>query len=309
MNFSRIQQYAWYLPEPDIDPWLSIHPVLATLPHKRRVLTLGHNYASVSFGWEFVHHMAMNGKPLPPILDDQDMALHRAYWFIRTGHKPSMDPVMKGVLALRYCDEFRMQKNTIHGYMVCKLTGQHQTYHQLSEMLGGVSLEVLETYEKLFFNIKDRLDDTAFIRNLVYPTGRMVEYNPEYRMLETEEKLMMRAAYNNGLRMLLHLAGARDWFDKDGSAAEFAKKCEAYTMAQCLTLQGIGMGGAREIPYIRAAHGMIQSSKMGGGIDDTGGQYVTSIGELLMDSLHTVKRDIMSGMQRAKGVTASKPYA
>lgn len=294
MNFQRIQQYSWYLPDPDVSGWTSIHPVLASLPHSNRVLALGHNYATLTFGWDFVNYMVRQGRPLPPVIDEGDLAMHRAYWYLRTGHKPSMDPVMKGVLALRFCDEFRMQKDTIHGYMVCKMAGRYPSYHELSHLLGGISVEVLEVYEKLFFNIKDRLDDTAFIRNIVYPRGRMVEYNPEYRFLETEEALMMRASYNNGLRMLMHLAGARDWFDTDGGATEFAKKCEAYTMAQCLTLQGLGLGGTKEIPYIRAAHGMIQSSKMGGGADDGEARFITSIGELLLNDMKPVKDAIVS---------------
>jgi len=56
--------------------------------------------------------------------------------------------------------------------------------------------------------VRDRLDDRPFIANIVWPKTRQVTFQPDYLKTATPEELLLRAAHEGDLEVVMNLFGA-----------------------------------------------------------------------------------------------------
>jgi len=213
--------------------------------------------------------LAKRGDPLPSIIDYDDRFIHRAYWVVKGRRDPlvetaiqialfpAMDPIRRSLCAFIVRMEHRDPKEKDYKEK------KRRDWEEMADF-AGVSVPVCQAFEKLFFNVADRLDDEKFIRSLVYPSGRFVELSDDYTKTESIDNMMMRSAYNNGLDALMHWAGGRDLFADVDSGRKFAEAMEAKIMANGAFLASNGYLHGSDIKTIQHAKSIITAAKAGG---------------------------------------------
>jgi hypothetical protein len=260
MNYTKIQQLSWYMPDDPLYADLLAYDYRANLiPRINEVLKSIQAYSDVGFGWRFAQTMAKHGRPLPTIFDSNDRYISRAYWALR-GAK---DPTVQAAFQVGLFEEFHQAKLVICSYIVsCNARLSTENWQDMSARVS-LPVEVCQAYEKLFFNVSDRLEDEKFIRSVVYPKGRLVETDKSYSVQEASDNLMIRAAYNTGIEHMLQMAGDRDMFQSAQSAQKFAEGMETYLMAQAEYMMKVGfLHGDSSV--IHNARQLIAAAKAGG---------------------------------------------
>lgn len=158
----------------------------------------------------------------------------------------------------------------------------------------GFSVDVIRTYERLFFNVYDRREESLFIANIVYPEHRLVETMEGYIKEADSSSLLKRSAYNNGLDDVAYFIGLKvdsvEGSLAGGNAQEMANRLESSIMANGYYLARNGFLNQRSATGVGAAKSLLVAAKQGG--DDGGEQDsygATSIGDSLVEELQEVK--------------------
>jgi len=286
MNFQKIQQLSWYMDwggEPD----MGVNSRMSGIPHKARLSRYLHNYCNLEFGWDWAKAMVESDTPLPAILDHHDLPIYRAYWWMKGEPDSLIDTVAQ--IGTYKCMEFT---KAIHGawHMAQEKTGRTREDHlQDLAYQQSVSIEVINAFEKLFFNIEDRRRDSKLLRHIVYPETRMVETMEGYAEQVGIDMMLMRAAYNNGVENLLQMAGDRDMYNNPASAADLASQMEGVLMAQGLFLANNGFLHQRDSQGIRRATQMLAATKAGG--QETGrDQTLNFLGDMIQDEMRQLQQ-------------------
>ena len=201
-------------------------------------------YSNPAFGWHIVKLYADQNLPFPVCqcvtlseLEEYDI-LREAYMFLRfsEGHEDliyavalesSMDPYYKNVL--RGC-----------------LLVEDITAHEISRKTG-LPENVVTLYEKLFYNVWDRLSDQMYIAALVNPEGMVAELNPNFQLRTS----------------LAGMKGHTIIGTTQNIVAEFENKL----MANALFLANNGMLNTRNQVGITNAKNLLAAAKQGGDTD------------------------------------------
>jgi hypothetical protein len=267
MHFRKIQQLVWHLPitEEDRrfdegDP-LKLSGVQDYINMNRYVRA----YRDVAFGWRFVKTLVEYNMDFPPILDPQDMPLWRAYWHLKDPEHFYDEGVALAIMLDSY-SSFVNYRSFLKGLFLIKPEDGNRVEHIRSASgMFNLTVQALNTYEKLFFNVRDRQHDHKFIRQMVYPLTRLVEFKSDYQDTASVEQILLRAAYNNGLNTLLHLVGDPAALNSLNSSQQFAEELESVLMAQGLFMaQTSGWIHQGHSPAIQNARQLLQAAKVGG---------------------------------------------
>lgn len=268
MTFDRIHQLAWYMPrasattlQATMDPQMQVVPGAMDLAHYLQ------QYVNPAFGWKFVNSMALSGRKLPTILDEDDDPIWRAYWHLR-GYE---DPVIRSVLQLSMFRETRNYAWELKGLLHIKREEDmplEEHYHQAASAMS-LPVPVVKCFEKLFYNIVDRHEDEKFIRSLVYPDTRLVELTEGYMQNVGAGDLMVRTAYNGTIDDLLFLAGASAHkFSDEREVTAYAEKLESAVMRNGLALAKLGFLNQRESVGINHSRQLLAAAKQGNAVPD-----------------------------------------
>ena len=77
--------------------------------------------------------------------------------------------------------------------------------------ISCLSVKAVKIYSELWFDVRERFDDAAYIAGIVYPETRLVELQPDYFATVDPVQLLLRAAHNTGsVEVLLKLFGATE---------------------------------------------------------------------------------------------------
>ena len=162
------------------------------------------------------------------------------------------------------------------------------------EKAYGISKEVFEAYEQLFFNIRDRKNEALFIANLVYPDTRYVELSDNYLKEEDKGKLLIRSAYNNGLGDAAYFMGLKtlDNITISGlNSVDAASQLEAAIMVNGLFLARNGALNSRNSGVAQARNILIAAKQGGQDTMNQDGEGIGSLGEIAMQALKDMTRD------------------
>jgi hypothetical protein len=264
VDWCKIQQLTWYLPESDGQRFqdTGAHGILNGVTGRSRISRTIQAYVDLKFGWRYVRKLIDYGLGLPPIIDPQDAPLHRAYYFLKYGQP---DPAIETALHLGAYPELESTRALIDSmFLLCPQDKDRQAHLKQLARDTGTTLQALNAYEKLFFNVRDRLHDTKFIEQVVYPNTRLEELSDGYGTNTPYSLLLMRTAYNHGPEALRYLTGGQTQFSSAGNTQEVADKLEMALMNQALIMASIGYANQRNVPALNNGRQLIQAAKMGG---------------------------------------------
>lgn len=250
-------------------------------------------FKNLHIGWDFAAAMAMSDEKFPSILHGDDLYVWRAYRFL----KGESDPDVEGALAIE--TGLSSGRDTVRAMLVSAGCGH-------SEVSGYTSLRkgVVKAYEKLFFNVRDRLKDHMFMASVVYPEGRLVEAFEDYVESSGLGNLLLRAGYSKGVNHVLYASGlGNDHPYAAYNAFDGAGELDKMFMQDGVFIGSMGfMNQRRNSKAISNARMSLQANKMGGG-EQSDGSVLADIGNIAIDELETLtqrKSYAMSGVPMVK---------
>lgn len=276
MTFERIRELIDYLP----DTSSYFREVLNFTRQVTAVNKFMCAYKDLSFGYRFIKALIRDNIRLPS-------AVHETY--------------------LRDLYNFEKFGDTTNDYLIFALGLHHPSSHTMEETIRaflitdtpfsklssitGISEDSLRCYEQIFYNIRDRKNESLFIANHVYPQTRLVEMDDNYAKTESFGTLILRSAYNNGLEDAAYFAGLKMANNvlNEKSAAVSASQLEAAIMANAHFLVRNGYINQRH-NSISSAKGLLIAAKQGG--TDTANadtEGLGSLGESIWDAIHDIK--------------------
>src|SRR5436190_16597637 len=110
------------------------------------------------FGWNYAMSYTIADQDMP--VDFHFFPVRYAYYWKRFGAE---NDHVEEAHALTHPSEFRI-RNVLQALLLCA----DVTFEKIGQLLN-LSIETVEAYECLFFNVRDRLDDRANIASIVFP--------------------------------------------------------------------------------------------------------------------------------------------
>lgn len=220
------------------------------------------------FGWSFVKSFIDMRQQLP--LEVSESTLLRTFAFHFHSNR---DPHVRQAFQLRKHAE--KQKRTMLHCML--LIDKFDLEHIAGELL--LDLDVVEIYETLFWNVRDRLHDRVYINSIVYPETTQILWASQYHMNEDYLNMAIRAAALHGIESVKQFMGMisqTSEFDAEGHAKAF----EAQVVSTAAHSARLGLLHQKDVPSISSGRSMVQSSKLGGSVgkDDDGRLGLGSFG-------------------------------
>ncbi len=215
-------------------------------------------YASFDSGWYLARAFARKRRPFPLILTGSDRWIFRAYMQQLGGD----DDVVEEAHAL--AREPRLQN--IADMLRAALVVPNVTLEEVVRATG-MDPDVILAFEKLFFGIFDRIQDRAYIKEMVYPQGRLVEMFDNYAESESFGKLLLRVGFTKGLDVAMYVAGMTGGsvLKEGDTATRLAEQLESMILASGLLAAHSGFGHqARHSMAIQHAKTIIAAAKQGG---------------------------------------------
>lgn len=270
MDAQTTAQLAWYYPLQDstisgAEELLSNAPC-TNLETTANILHFAECHKNLSFGWDFAKNAASDINFIfPAILHGDDIYIWRMYNYL----KGNPDSVVASALALTLPDN-KVLKEQIHALLISK----DITSKFIADRLA-IPLDTIVAYEKLFFNILDRKKDHAFIAQVVYPEGRLVEASEQYISQTGTGDILLRAGFVRGADHVLYAMGLADNpFNKDDAAIS-ADRLDRMFLADGCMYQAIGYANQRNAGPIRNARASLIAGKTGKGQDNTSMSCIT----------------------------------
>lgn len=284
MDRDTIAKVAWYMPHEEDDLPGKDELGLAGLSQTRlqEIYHYAKCFKNMKLGWDFARTMRwycdMEGHVFPSILHGDDLFIWRAYRYLGG----SSDPVIETAVMWESTPMYKNLRSQIQALLVAE--GVDCNY--IAERLK-LDNETVRAYEKLFFNVLDRKKDHAFIADLVYPEGRLVEGYEGYIKETGIHTLMLRAGYTHGVQHVLYASGLGKHPFRGKSAAQGAADLDTKFMADGLFYGSMGWLNQHKATAISNARMSMQASKMGGddssmsvGIIDMGDTIANELVEL-----------------------------
>lgn len=284
MHAQTIAQLAWYQPvsEKTLDE-------AGTLPYtgvsEDRVVQILHYaecHRNLQFGWEFAQTITLDPNfVFPAILHGDDLYVWRAYKYLQ-GYE---DPVIASALSLTLPKNKNL-KEQINALLVTK----DVTPGFISKRLS-IDINTIIAYEKLFFNVLDRKKDHAFIAQVVYPEGRLVEAAENYVESTGMGDILLRAGFTKGANHVLYAGGLIDNPFSGFDAAQTAEKLDKIFLADGCLYATMGWANQRNNarPIINAKASII-AGKMGNNDASAGSMKCITPGEIIRTELATVAK-------------------
>lgn len=298
MNAATINRLAWYRPQ--AQRAVSRNDLNLNLPEIPGIEDTLHyldSYKNLRFGWDLVSDLVRTGQPMPSVIEGDDLWLWRAYMHLK-GH---YDSAVDGALRITFSRSSWLRQQ-LQNCFVNKLVTHADVAKTFNLPLG-----VVQAYEKLFYNLVDRREDTKFLAETVYPDTRMVELFEHYLQDETFGNLLMRTSYNNGMRELLYFVGMSEGSPYDMLRGhESATRLEALIMAQGYLLTKSGFGNQRShAALLGRSQQLLTAAKQGGVDTQDQSPFHMGIGESLRTIFETEgRKEAEERIRRSQAIDA-----
>jgi hypothetical protein len=145
-----------------------------------------------------------------------------------------------------------------------------------------------------------------FIKNVVYPDGRMVEMFDDYLKNEDLGRILLRTGYNNGAEHVLHFAGFKSGLlNTLASGNTMPAQLEALFMANGYLLARNGWLNQRaDAVGLYNARSIMQAAKQGG-VEETKPSPFTGVADIISNEL-VANLQIDASVRLAKAQEAYK---
>jgi len=181
-----------------------------------------------AFPWAFASAYAQAKLPLPAVVTEP--VIQEAYEYLCFG---TCSDTLRDALVLRQ-ESMKLTRGLVEALL---LVEPMLPLERISE-LTGLSVDAIETYEALFFSVRDR--DQCYRATIAYPNTRQVEFQPDYLATVDYCDLLKRAAVRGGVDVVMELMGAL----KTGvqlSAKDYADIVKTNILAEALVLIEAGL--------------------------------------------------------------------
>jgi hypothetical protein len=244
---------------------------------------------SPDFGWQFVKAFHETNQPLPVAVTDP--YLLRLYDYLAEGD-PFDDFNMGQIIGLNDVDTGL--RCLIKAYLLIP----DESFRKAAQRLH-LPEEFVEGYHTIFFNVRPRLNEAAFIQAVFYPHGRQAEFSDNYSQRADWEQLLLRCVLRADFSTFAYLSGLTDGL-KVRTSKEALAEVENLIMNNAI-LAAKHMGGLnhRGNVGLTNAKNLISSVNVGGGkggdedLDQDKDPFLAdrSVGQALMDELLALRKD------------------
>lgn len=260
------------------------------------VLRFATNYSKPDVGWDMAESYARERRSLPITLLGDDQWIYKAVMYLRFGC-PDKHVATAWYLGTTKEPHAKRAAEVIQALLLV----ENSTIGDVAKLLR-LDREIIAAYERLFFNVLSRRDDVLYIKNIVYPDGRMVELFDDYLRDEPLGKILTRAGWNNGVEDVMFLAGLRrpELLHKMANSQDMAKRLEGIYMANgMITARNGWLNQGSHANGLRDAKNLISAAKAGG-IQASDTNPLRKVGESLEDELRKTASVIRRSQAEAK---------
>lgn len=251
-------------------------------------------YKNTAIGWHAAAIFASQGLPFPIPMKGKDQWVFKAYLYCLDPVNCS-DPHIAEAILLAH-PEMKGMRDIVEALLLCQDT---TSCAEVSEQTG-MHVKTLEAYEKLFFNVLDRRKDYMYLRNIVYPESRLVEWYDGYSGAEDPGMVLKRYGYNFGGKELFYLSGLPKHMLDEIPAAISSGKLESVIMSQGYLLTKLGFTNqSKHSNTIYHAKGLIAAAKQGGQ-DSTDKAPLSRVSDILVESFKQQSRNNAKPMIEAR---------
>lgn len=252
-------------------------------------------YKDLSLGWKSAQLLANSDIAFPCFLQGDDLWLFKAYLYCIDSKKF----FNRAVAEARGLASNHMSRDneTINALLI----SDDVDYKYISRRTS-LGEDTVKAYERLFFNIVDRKQDHMFIKNVVYPDGRMVEMFDDYLKNEDLGKILIRTGYNNGAEHVLHFAGFKSGLVHSlANGNDMPAQLEALFMANGYLLARNGWLNQRANAVgLHNARNILQAAKQGG-VEEQKPSPFTGVADILSsEMLNNLQVDATVRMQKTQ---------
>lgn len=252
-------------------------------------------YKDLSLGWKSAQLLSNSDISFPCFLQGDDLWIFKAYLYCIDSKKF----FNRAVAEARGLTSNHMSRDneTIRALLI----SDDVDYKYIARKTS-LSEDTVKAYERLFFNIVDRKQDYMFIKNVVYPDGRMVEMFDDYLKNEDLGKILMRTGYNNGAEHVLHFAGFKSGLVHSlANGNDMPAQLESLFMANGYLLARNGWINQRANAVgLHNARNILQASKQGG-VEEQKPSPFTGVADILSaEMLNNLQVDASVRLQKTQ---------
>ncbi len=216
------------------------------------------SYFNPAFGWHIATSCARARVAFPETVLGRDHWLFRAYlWQVNQAAYPAPHVAEAAHLS-------RLPiANTLKAMLITGLGDPPAKHLDLVAAKTGIPRPTVEAYEILFFNVLDRPSDEAYLSSIVYPEGRLVEYDEDYFETAAIPDLILRAAYSHrGIELVERLAGMRgaNYAEEMQDRRDYERELEQKFMGTALVMASCGYMNQRS-PAIQRATTLLAAGR------------------------------------------------
>lgn len=205
------------------------------------------------FGFRFVQAHVEMGVRMDPVITEE--SLHLAYNFMTNTDTEEQHFLVAYAVHMSHPQGGPLG-NLMRSHLICP----EISYQQISRVLK-VPIKCVRLFEELFFNVRDRMDEPAYINGVVFPETRMPIMRPGYGDREDPRLIVLRLAYDHGIGPAMAVSGQRSAMTQEHNSSDSALRVEGSIMSTALTQARIGIGSSHALGHARQ---MISAAKIGG---------------------------------------------
>jgi hypothetical protein len=185
---------------------------------------------------------------------------------------------------------FRTQRHILEALLICRNI-------DLAGIAGwtGLPKEVVDYFQRFFFNVRDRFDDHSFIASIVFPATRYSTFSSDYHETTSDRQKLLQAGHRYGAAEIVFLAGlSRNRLNKTTLKSRTAKLQEAL-LENALDLVRSGYANHGNAPGLKNAMTLLvaEQNNQGSGLPDetVKGLGAISISQGIMETLQGLQAE------------------
>ena len=229
------------------------------------------------FGHKFImHYVEHSAEPFPASVFEPWLRRAKSYYAVEN---VLPDPVMIQVEQL-VVPANQFARHVLHALLVSR----DISCSQIAELLA-LNEQVVQAYEQLHFNYRDRTADKAYAARLIYPEGRFQSLRTDGVEEMTIEARLLVAGSTHGAQEVLWLAGMVD--QTPPSVEQSLHEFEQRLVQNALHLTRTGGLNSKNAPGIVHGRSLLTAKRNNEPLKDVAraGLSDMSLGERVMQSL------------------------
>jgi len=237
------------------------------------------NYTNLKFAADSVDAILSRRGEFPLWLKEEDHEWMMRYWMLQCG---AQDDIVFKACTLRH-KKMKVPREIIEAMLM----DVNSTLEDIS-MLTGWGVPILDAYEHLFFNVRDRMADRLFLANVVYPGYKIEETFKGYLETTDFSRILMRAGYNNGIQDVAELAGIKSDMMHKLSSGDAPFKLEDTIMATGYIYARNGWLHSDKSELMRSSRMLLTAAKAGG-VEDKETDPFQSLSQAMLGEIRRAK--------------------